>query len=106
MHYSGPIINYLNLTQFLCCLASRDDHYDNRAVNLYSSSFFLDGQFYQMLKFSEQQFTRSYQLWEVTPKVNFVGNRFVLLVWFGFFVLWHNNICELFNAKAILVEEQ
>ena len=26
--------------------------------------------------------------------------------WFGFFVLWHINLCRLFNAKAILLEEQ
>ena len=24
----------------------------------------------------------------------------------GFFVSWHINICRLFNAKAILIEEQ
>ena len=24
----------------------------------------------------------------------------------GFFVLWHINLCELFNAKAILVKEE
>ena len=24
----------------------------------------------------------------------------------GFFVYWHINACELFNAKAILLEEQ
>ena len=29
-----------------------------------------------------------------------------LPVWFVFFVYWHINICGLFNAKAILVEEQ
>ena len=28
------------------------------------------------------------------------------LVWFGFFVYWHINLCRLFNAKAILLEEQ
>ena len=28
------------------------------------------------------------------------------LVWFGFFVKWHINLCSLFNAKAILKEEQ
>ena len=27
-------------------------------------------------------------------------------VWFGFFVSWHINLCRLFNAKAILPEEQ
>ena len=26
--------------------------------------------------------------------------------WFGFFVLWHINLCRLFNAKATLLEEQ
>ena len=25
---------------------------------------------------------------------------------FGFFVLWHINLCRLFNANAILLEEQ
>ena len=29
-----------------------------------------------------------------------------LTVWFGSFVLWYINICRLFNAKAILREEQ
>ena len=28
------------------------------------------------------------------------------LVWFGFFLLWHINLCRLFNAKPILLEEQ
>ena len=28
------------------------------------------------------------------------------LVRFGFFVKWHINLCELSNAKAILVEQQ
>ena len=26
--------------------------------------------------------------------------------WFDFLVLWHINLCALFKAKAILVEEQ
>ena len=26
-------------------------------------------------------------------------------VWFGFFVLWHINLCRLFNAKDTLLEE-
>ena len=26
--------------------------------------------------------------------------------WFGFFVQWHINLCRLFNAKDILIEEQ
>ena len=30
----------------------------------------------------------------------------VCLVCFGFFVWWHINVCRLFNAKAILLEEQ
>ena len=25
---------------------------------------------------------------------------------FGFFVYWHINLCGLFNAKAIIIEEQ
>ena len=29
-----------------------------------------------------------------------------LMVWFGFFVSWHINLCRLFNAKSILLEEQ
>ena len=28
------------------------------------------------------------------------------MVWFGFFVWWHINLCRLFNAKAILLEQQ
>ena len=27
-------------------------------------------------------------------------------IWFGFFVQWYINLCELFDAKAFLVEEQ
>ena len=27
------------------------------------------------------------------------------LVWFGFFVSWHINLCRLFNAKSILLEQ-
>ena len=27
-------------------------------------------------------------------------------IWFGFLVLWHINLCRLFNTKAILLEEQ
>ena len=27
-------------------------------------------------------------------------------VWFGFFTLWHINLCGLSNAKDVLVEEQ
>ena len=30
----------------------------------------------------------------------------LLKIWFGFFVQWHINLCRLFNAKAILIEEQ
>ena len=30
----------------------------------------------------------------------------VCLVWFCFFVEWHINLCRLFNANAILLEEQ
>ena len=26
--------------------------------------------------------------------------------WCGFFVLWHINLCGLFNVKAILIEKQ
>ena len=26
--------------------------------------------------------------------------------WFGFFISWHINLCRLFNAKSILLEEQ
>ena len=33
----------------------------------------------------------------------FYGRR---MIWFGFFVSWHINLCSLFNAKAILLEEQ
>ena len=29
-----------------------------------------------------------------------------MLVWFGFFVWWHINLCRLFNAKAIILKEQ
>ena len=29
---------------------------------------------------------------------------FAIILWFGFFVLWHINICRLFNVKAILLE--
>ena len=31
---------------------------------------------------------------------------FVVLVWFGLFAEWHINLCRLFNAKAIFLEEQ
>ena len=30
----------------------------------------------------------------------------IRISWFGFFVKWHINLCKLFNAKAILLEEQ
>ena len=32
--------------------------------------------------------------------------RWVGLVWFSLFVLWHINLCRLSNAKAILLEKQ
>ena len=31
---------------------------------------------------------------------------FLFLDFFGFFVEWHIKLCRLFNAKAILLEEQ
>ena len=37
-------------------------------------------------------------------QANHVSSRIILLV--SFFVSWHINLCELFNAKSILSEEQ
>ena len=34
------------------------------------------------------------------------NGTFLLIDWFGFFVLWHINLCRLFNANSILLEEQ
>ena len=36
----------------------------------------------------------------------FIQFKEIRLVWFGYFVSWHINFCRLFNAKAILQEEQ
>ena len=33
-------------------------------------------------------------------------NNYIKSGWLSFFVKWHTNICWLFNAKAILLEEQ
>ena len=35
-----------------------------------------------------------------------ISKHIVCLVRFGFFVKWHINLCTLFNAKAIIQEEQ
>ena len=37
----------------------------------------------------------------IFPKFEIIISRFFS---FGFFILWHINLCRLFNAKAILVE--
>ena len=56
------------------------------------------------------KYTEEYVMW--WEKNDFVRNFHKLakrgfgLVWFGFFVYWHINLCWLFNAKAILLEEQ
>ena len=41
---------------------------------------------------------------EATSFQSFRGDE--SLSFFGFFVNWHINLCRLFNAKAILLEEQ
>ena len=40
------------------------------------------------------------------PKLTMYINLYILIGFFGFFVKWHINLCRLFYAKAILIEEQ
>ena len=35
-----------------------------------------------------------------------LNNKKEQIAWFGFFVEWHINLCELFNSKTIFVQEQ
>ena len=50
-----------------------------------------------------KEFIKNFQKKEIK---SISGYRRTSVIWFGFFVSWHINLCRLFNAKAILLEEQ
>ena len=50
--------------------------------------------------------TNDQMLQEIFQKNHIKEKENLFLVWSGFFVLWHINLCRLFDVKAILLEEQ
>ena len=86
----GKITKFLETakTYFRCLLLGRSESQDGeRIVTIRMISFSLDAVY----------LSNSWRFIWCEFAVNFIN---------GFFVLWHINLCRLFNAKAILLEEQ
>ena len=86
----------------------QDNHYGNYDGSVYRNddiSFFPEEDFLREIFHASEESKKLQLEIKISLRPDF-GLLITYSVRFGFFVEWHINLCRLFNAKAILREEQ